>query len=72
MLARWFSFRQPEFYEEVKIELPAKLTEKHHLLFQFYQISCKVRQGEAHASIQEPTYLGCTVSTYTYISYYQK
>ena len=45
----------------MKIELPAKLTDKHHLLFQFYQISCqKPRPGEP--LIQEPTFLGCTVS----------
>jgi hypothetical protein len=56
--------RQPEFYEEVKIELPAKLTDKHHLLFQFYQISCqKPRPGEP--LIQDPTFLGCTVSSST-------
>lgn len=56
--------RQPEFYEEVKIELPAKLTDKHHLLFQFYQISCqtKARQGQAEPHNQEPAFLGCTVS----------
>lgn len=53
--------RTPEFYEEVKIELPAKLTDKHHLLFTFYQISCqKPRPGEP--LIQEPGFLGCTVS----------
>ena len=53
--------RQPEYYEEVKVELPAKLTDKHHLLFSFYQISCqKPKPGEAF--FQEPTFLGCTVS----------
>ncbi|XP_034266183.1 dedicator of cytokinesis protein 8 isoform X2 [Pantherophis guttatus] len=35
----------PDFYEEVKIKLPAKLTEKHHLLFTFYHISCQSKQG---------------------------
>ncbi|OXB80791.1 UNVERIFIED_CONTAM: hypothetical protein H355_010557 [Colinus virginianus] len=35
----------PDFYEEVKIKLPAKLTEKHHLLFTFYHISCQPKQG---------------------------
>lgn len=48
----------------MKIELPAKLTDKHHLLFQFYQISCqKPRPGEP--LIQEPTFLGCTVSLFS-------
>ena len=52
--------RQPECYEEVKIELPPKITEKHHLLFTFYQISCqKPRPGEP--MIQEPAFLGCSV-----------
>ncbi|OXB54791.1 hypothetical protein ASZ78_008191 [Callipepla squamata] len=38
-------YRCPDFYEEVKIKLPAKLTEKHHLLFTFYHISCQPKQG---------------------------
>ncbi|XP_028846234.1 dedicator of cytokinesis protein 9 isoform X2 [Denticeps clupeoides] len=32
--------QNPEFYDEFKIELPAQLNEKHHLLFTFYHISC--------------------------------
>ncbi|XP_046699682.1 dedicator of cytokinesis protein 9 isoform X1 [Silurus meridionalis] len=32
--------QNPEFYDEVKIELPTQLNEKHHLLFTFYHISC--------------------------------
>ncbi|XP_059826479.1 dedicator of cytokinesis protein 9 isoform X7 [Hypanus sabinus] len=30
----------PEFYDEIKVELPTQLHEKHHLLFTFYHISC--------------------------------
>ncbi|XP_027867121.1 dedicator of cytokinesis protein 9-like isoform X2 [Xiphophorus couchianus] len=30
----------PEFYDEIKIELPTQLHEKHHLLFSFYHVSC--------------------------------
>jgi len=56
--------RQPEFYEEIKVELPPKLTDKHHILFKFYQISCK--QGEGFN--QTPTYLGFTVSFTTEIA----
>nr|XP_006137919.1 dedicator of cytokinesis protein 8 isoform X1 [Pelodiscus sinensis] len=37
--------KSPDFYEEVKIKLPAKLTGKHHLLFTFYHISCQPKQG---------------------------
>ncbi|XP_061641112.1 dedicator of cytokinesis protein 9-like isoform X1 [Phyllopteryx taeniolatus] len=32
--------QNPEFYEEIKIELPTQLHQKHHLLFTFYHISC--------------------------------
>ncbi|XP_076872027.1 LOW QUALITY PROTEIN: dedicator of cytokinesis protein 9 [Brachyhypopomus gauderio] len=32
--------QSPEFYDEVKIELPTQLHEKHHLLFTFYHVSC--------------------------------
>lgn len=38
--------RSPDFYEEVKIKVPAKLTETHHLLFTFYHISCQVKKNE--------------------------
>ncbi|XP_022240544.1 dedicator of cytokinesis protein 7-like isoform X2 [Limulus polyphemus] len=31
----------PSFYDEIKIKLPAKLSEQHHLLFTFYHISCQ-------------------------------
>ena len=51
--------RTPEFYDEIKVELPPKLTDKHHLLFSFYHISCKKPNPEEK---QEPMYIGCTVS----------
>ncbi|XP_052274365.1 dedicator of cytokinesis protein 7-like isoform X2 [Dreissena polymorpha] len=38
--------KSPDFYEEVKIRLPAHLTEYHHLLFTFYHISCQAKKGE--------------------------
>ncbi|XP_036367208.1 dedicator of cytokinesis protein 9 isoform X3 [Octopus sinensis] len=31
----------PEFSEEVKINLPTQLHDKHHLLFRFYHVSCE-------------------------------
>ncbi|KAG8455210.1 hypothetical protein GDO86_001415 [Hymenochirus boettgeri] len=37
--------KTPDFYEEVKIKLPAKLTSRHHLLFTFYHVSCQPKQG---------------------------
>ncbi|XP_029397639.1 dedicator of cytokinesis protein 9 isoform X22 [Mus pahari] len=32
--------QNPEFYDEIKIELPAQLHERHHLLFTFFHVSC--------------------------------
>ncbi|KAJ0009333.1 hypothetical protein NQD34_001035 [Periophthalmus magnuspinnatus] len=32
--------QNPEFYDEIKIELPTQLHENHHLLFTFYHVSC--------------------------------
>ncbi|XP_048389273.2 dedicator of cytokinesis protein 9 isoform X8 [Stegostoma tigrinum] len=32
--------QNPEFYDEIKVELPTQLHEKHHLLFTFYHVSC--------------------------------
>ncbi|MBN3272171.1 DOC10 protein, partial [Polyodon spathula] len=34
--------QNPDFYDEVKIELPAQLHEKHHLLFSFYHVTCDI------------------------------
>ncbi|XP_061619113.1 dedicator of cytokinesis protein 11 isoform X4 [Phyllopteryx taeniolatus] len=33
--------QSPEFYDEVKVELPVHLHERHHILFTFYHISCE-------------------------------
>ncbi|XP_023821592.1 dedicator of cytokinesis protein 11 isoform X2 [Oryzias latipes] len=33
--------QSPEFYDEVKLELPVHVHEKHHILFTFYHISCE-------------------------------
>ncbi|XP_045139700.1 dedicator of cytokinesis protein 9 [Echinops telfairi] len=32
--------QNPEFYDEIKIELPTQLHERHHLLFTFFHVSC--------------------------------
>ncbi|XP_030646757.1 dedicator of cytokinesis protein 7 [Chanos chanos] len=37
--------KTPEFYEEVKMKIPANLTDNHHLLFTFYHISCQPKQN---------------------------
>ncbi|XP_041855097.1 dedicator of cytokinesis protein 8 isoform X1 [Melanotaenia boesemani] len=39
--------KSPDFYEEVKFALPARLTERHHLLFTFYHISCQQKQNQS-------------------------
>ncbi|XP_071850435.1 dedicator of cytokinesis protein 7-like isoform X2 [Apostichopus japonicus] len=36
--------KSPEFYEEIKIKLPADLKDTNHLLFTFYHISCQKKQ----------------------------
>ncbi|KJE96095.1 Dock7 protein [Capsaspora owczarzaki ATCC 30864] len=33
--------KSPDWYEEIKVSLPTKLTEHHHLLFSFYHVSCQ-------------------------------
>ncbi|XP_041792139.1 dedicator of cytokinesis protein 8 isoform X2 [Chelmon rostratus] len=38
--------KSPDFYEEVKLALPARLTVRHHLLFTFYHISCQQKQNQ--------------------------
>ncbi|KAM7416050.1 hypothetical protein PAMA_018225 [Pampus argenteus] len=39
--------KSPDFYEEVKFALPARLTGRHHLLFTFYHISCQQKQNQS-------------------------
>ncbi|XP_062844216.1 dedicator of cytokinesis protein 10 isoform X2 [Trichomycterus rosablanca] len=34
--------QNPDFYDEVKIELPIQLHEKHHLLFSFFHVTCDI------------------------------
>ncbi|XP_039591199.1 dedicator of cytokinesis protein 7 isoform X12 [Polypterus senegalus] len=37
--------RSPDFYDEIKIKLPATLTDHHHILFTFYHVSCQQKQN---------------------------
>ncbi|XP_060603802.1 dedicator of cytokinesis protein 7-like isoform X2 [Ruditapes philippinarum] len=46
--------KSPDFYEEVKIRLPAHLTDAHHLLFTFYHISCQTKKGEPASAVETP------------------
>ncbi|KAK3545989.1 hypothetical protein QTP70_019305, partial [Hemibagrus guttatus] len=34
--------QSPDFYNEIKIEMPIHVHEKHHILFTFYHISCEL------------------------------
>ena len=51
--------KTPDFYEEVKVKLPSNLTERHHLLFTFYHITC---QGQRKEQISTEMPVGYTVS----------
>uniref|UniRef100_A0A4W5Q7D2 Dedicator of cytokinesis 7 n=1 Tax=Hucho hucho TaxID=62062 RepID=A0A4W5Q7D2_9TELE len=37
--------RSPDFHDEVKMKLPASLTDHHHVLFTFYHVSCQQKQN---------------------------
>lgn len=37
--------KSPQFYDEIKILLPLNLTEKHHVLFKFYHVSCSTAKS---------------------------
>uniref|UniRef100_A0A8C6Q4W9 Dedicator of cytokinesis 11 n=1 Tax=Nothobranchius furzeri TaxID=105023 RepID=A0A8C6Q4W9_NOTFU len=50
--------QSPEFYEEVKIELPVHVHEKHHILFSFYHISC---ESSSKASSKKKEGVECLV-----------
>ncbi|XP_052826042.1 dedicator of cytokinesis protein 7 isoform X2 [Octopus bimaculoides] len=38
--------KSPQFYEEIKVKLPAKVSKSHHLLFSFYHVSCQNKKNE--------------------------
>ncbi|XP_074057352.1 dedicator of cytokinesis protein 11 isoform X2 [Macrotis lagotis] len=53
--------QNPEFYDEIKIELPIHLHQKHHLLFTFYHISCEINtKGTAKKQDTVETPVGFT------------
>ncbi|XP_072019097.1 dedicator of cytokinesis protein 7-like isoform X1 [Amphiura filiformis] len=54
--------RSPDFYEEIKIKLPADLDDRHHLLFTFYHISCQTKKDAKDIPVETPigyTWLPC-------------
>lgn len=50
--------KNPFFYDEIKVKLPAALSDNHHLLFTFYHISCQRKVEQS--SVDSP--VGYTVS----------
>lgn len=45
----------PTFYDEIKMKLPAHLTQSHHILFTIYHISCqRKQQPEQQTSVDTP------------------
>ena len=58
--------RSPDFYEEIKIKLPADLDDRHHLLFTFYHISCQKKQEAKDIPVETP--IGYTVSIIQVVS----
>ena len=53
-------FRTPDFYEEVKIELPPYLTKNHHLLFKFYHIVCQTPKPGDKVKVEKEVLIGVT------------
>ncbi|XP_075683845.1 dedicator of cytokinesis protein 8 isoform X2 [Rhinoderma darwinii] len=62
--------KAPDFYEEVKIKLPAKLTEKHHLLFTFYHISCQQKLGTSVETVLGYSWLPILMNDRLQTGYY--
>ncbi|XP_066496355.1 dedicator of cytokinesis protein 11 isoform X2 [Tiliqua scincoides] len=53
--------QNPEFYDEIKTELPIHLHQKHHLLFTFYHVSCEINtKGTAKKQDAVETTVGFT------------
>ena len=53
-------FRNPYFYEEVKIELPPYLSNSHHLLFKFYHIVCQNPKATDKQKTDKEQLIGAT------------
>ena len=49
----WVTYhsKQPQFYDEIKINLPANLHPGHHLLFTFYHVNVQQTKGKAPAEV---------------------
>ena len=45
--------KSPDFYEEIKINMPAKTTEFSHILFQFFHITCQKPRKQEEAVMNQ-------------------
>lgn len=55
--------KSPDFYDEIKIKLPALLGDQHHILFTFYHISCQKKAEEK--TLETP--VGYTVQNFAFL-----
>ncbi|XP_035909573.1 dedicator of cytokinesis protein 7 [Anopheles stephensi] len=46
--------KQPTFYDEIKIELPANLKQNHHILFTLFHVSCQKKPQEVQTTVETP------------------
>uniref|UniRef100_A0A1Q3G270 Putative ph domain-containing protein n=1 Tax=Culex tarsalis TaxID=7177 RepID=A0A1Q3G270_CULTA len=46
--------KQPTFYDEIKIALPANLKQNHHILFTLFHVSCQKKPQEIQPTIETP------------------
>ncbi|XP_055593172.1 dedicator of cytokinesis protein 7 [Uranotaenia lowii] len=46
--------KQPIFYDEIKISLPANLKQNHHILFTLFHVSCQKKPQEIQPTIESP------------------
>ncbi|XP_035782880.1 dedicator of cytokinesis protein 7-like [Anopheles albimanus] len=46
--------KQPTFYDEIKIELPANLKQNHHILFTLFHVSCQKKPQEVQTNVETP------------------
>lgn len=54
--------KTPVFYDEVKIKLPADISDQHHLFFTFFHVSCKPKGTGDQNPVETP--IGYTVRKY--------
>ncbi|KAL1374744.1 hypothetical protein pipiens_004834 [Culex pipiens pipiens] len=46
--------KQPTFYDEIKLALPANLKQNHHILFTLFHVSCQKKPADLQPTIETP------------------